>query len=145
MQVKDILKVKGEEILKVGADQDCMEAVRVMNEKKVGALVAVDAKGELAGIITERDVMRKLSEGLEGKKVSDLMTSKNKLIIAHRDDSLQYVMGIFTANRIRHLPVFDKEKLVGIISIGDAVKEMLEEAEVENKHMMDYIVGSYPA
>ena len=144
MMIRDILRSKGHLVYYVDRDCPVMDALRELNFRHIGALIVTAAGGEMIGMVTERDVLRNMEEGLEGLRVHEIMTGREDLIIAHVSDTVEYALAVFTKNRIRHLPVLSQEKLVGIISIGDAVKAQLRDMEVENKALRDYISGSYP-
>ncbi len=144
MTVGDILRDKGSTIYSIDGDSSVMQAVKEMNRLRIGALLVTDEGRTLGGIITERDVMVHLPAGIRNKKARDIMTPREKLIIAHCSDTLDYAMSAFTEKRVRHLPVFENERLVGLISIGDIVKAQLKDADFENKALRDYILGSYP-
>lgn len=143
MKVSDILLQKGSEVISIEPDRSVREAVDRLVERRIGALLVLEG-GEIRGIITERDILRETAEHanrLDRRKVSDAMTSD--LIVGVPDDDLNYVMGIMTRNKIRHLPIIDGNALKGIISIGDVVWASLTEAEFENRHLREYIAGSY--
>ena len=145
MKVKDILKDKGTEVATIGAEKTIYDAVKTLVEKNIGSLLVLDEKGAIAGIITERDILKQCNQCLESfseTKVGDVMT-KN-LIVASPDDDLDYVENIMTQNRVRHLPVIANQKLEGIISIGDLVNVLRGECKVENRYLKDYISGKYP-
>ena len=102
----------------------------------------MEENGKVAGIISERDVVRALSEqgsGLATAKVSDFMTSK--LVTCPPDASVNQLMSLMTQSRVRHLPVMEKGKLCGMISIGDVVKRRIAEVEFEAEEMKRYIAG----
>ena len=146
MKVKDILKNKGTEVAIIGAEKTICDAVKTLVEKNIGSLLVQDEKGAIAGIVTERDILKQCNLCLESFKetrVKDVMT-KN-LIAASPDDDLDYVENIMTQNRIRHLPIIANQKLEGIISIGDLVNVLRGECKVENRYLKDYISGKYPA
>jgi CBS domain-containing protein len=113
----------------------------MLAEKKIGAAVVLD-DGEVCGIASERDVVREIAahggEALS-KPVSVCMT--RKVISAHPDDSVESVMSKMTKGRFRHMPVTEKGKLVGIVSISDIVKRKIEQAEREAEEMKRYIAG----
>ena len=144
MLIRDVLKGKGDDIFKISQNSLIMEAVNTLNSKRVGALLVTDKKGDLQGIITERDILRNLGKCIEGKDVASIMTPKEKLLIAHSDDEIDFALNVFTHNKIRHLPVIDDGKIMGIISIGDTTRALMNDKEFENKSLMDYITGSYP-
>lgn len=151
MRIADILDRKGTEVVTIGATATVHDAILRLNEHRIGALVVAGEDEEIVGIITERDILRECGErcarliepGASEPEcpalVSDVMT--RKVIVGVPQDELSYVMGIMTKNRIRHLPVVDGERLVGIVSIGDAVSAHVDEAEVENRQLKAYIRG----
>ena len=128
-------------------ENDCLkDAVKILKEKNVGSLIVVDKIGVLQGILSERDILYKayLEEG-SGKDciVKDYMTKQVDLYIATVDDRTAYAMNVMTKNRIRHLPIFDNDQLVGIVSIGDVVKALMEESEIEAKVLKEYLQSPY--
>ena len=152
MKIKDILRVKGTDVTTIGPNRTVREAICKLNDYGIGALVVTGESEEVSGIITERDVLRECGERCVALNeppqreqtncpslVRDVMT--RDLIIGVPDDGLDYVMGIMTKNRIRHLPIMDGKKLAGIISIGDVINAHLKETEVENRVLKDYIHG----
>jgi CBS domain-containing protein len=145
MKVKDILEEKGREVATIGADETVDRVVSELVERNIGSLLVLDEKGGIAGIITERDVLRQCTKraGSFGDlKVKDVMT-KN-LIVASPEDELDYVENIMIQNRVRHLPIIAGKKLEGIISIGDLVNLLRGECKVENRYLKEYISGKYP-
>jgi CBS domain-containing protein len=104
----------------------------------------VVARGsEIAGIITERDILNLIADNpqsLGHADVEDIMTSD--VIVAVPDDDLDYVMSVMTNNKVRHLPIVDEHELAGIVSIGDVVNEVRRSVEAENRHLKDYIRGA---
>ncbi len=140
MKVKEIMQAKGKDVFSVGPDNSLLYAIRLANEQKIGALLVLDDDNKLEGIITERDILRECDKRngiIDGLKVEEVMT-KN-LIIGVPDDDVQYLMGVMTKNRIRHLPIMDGDKVAGILSIGDAVKSLLDESEYQNRYLTQYI------
>jgi CBS domain-containing protein len=145
MKVRDILEEKGKEVTTTGIEQTLGQVVRELVEKNIGSLLVLDEKGGIAGIITERDVLRQCHQhpdSFTGMRVKDVMTTK--LIVASVDDELDYVENIMIENRVRHLPVIEGHKLAGIISIGDIINQLRGECRVENRYLKDYISGKYP-
>ena len=145
MKVRDILKDKGTEVATIGTEETIGDAAKILVEKNIGSLLVQDEKGAIAGIITERDILKQCNQCLESlkeTKVKDVMT-KN-LIVASLDDDLDYVENIMTQNRVRHLPIISNQKLEGIISIGDLVNVLRGECKVENRYLKDFISGRYP-
>ncbi|MGH7571564.1 MAG: CBS domain-containing protein [Gemmatimonadota bacterium] len=145
MNVRSILEGKGStEVVTIDPDRTIQEAIASLVEHNIGSLVVVDERGELAGIITERDILRVCIGGgdrLATTRVAEVMT--RDLIVGDSDDSIDYVMGVMTQNRVRHLPIIGRRGLRGMVSIGDVVKIQLHEKEYENRHLREYIQGSY--
>lgn len=145
MIVQDILARKESNVVRtIEPERTVEEAVAQLVENNIGSLVVVSG-GRPAGIVTERDILRCCSNGL-GKsadtRVSEIMTSD--LIVGEAGDSVDYVMGIMTKNRIRHLPILSADQeLLGMVSIGDVVQSQLQETKYENRHLRQYISGSY--
>jgi CBS domain-containing protein len=128
--VRSILERKGSEIISVDPDATLEEALKVMAEHNVGAVLAIDAEGTIAGIFSERDFARKIMA--EGRtigltKVRDIMSSQ--VLYVKPDTSLTDCMNLMTEKRIRHLPVLANGRLMGVISIGDVVKALIQMQE----------------
>jgi CBS domain-containing protein len=149
MIVADILAKKGSQVFSISPDGLVSEALHLLNKKRIGSLLVLDAEQNIKGIITERDILNmyaKAKGSVKNKKVKDIMTPAKKLIIGEKNSDLEYIMGIMTENRIRHLPIIcEKGKLAGFISIGDIIKGMIVKIEHEKKMLSDYIEGKYPA
>lgn len=146
MKVKDILDVKGSRVINCHEDNTVMEALAIFSANKVGSLLVVDVNENILGILAPRDaliVVLNDYDRVKEIKVSTVMT--RNLIVATLDDDLDYIQNIMTENRIRHVPILDKKKVKGIVSIGDVVKAQMKEREVENRYLKDYIEGKYPA
>ena len=131
MQISTILATKGSTVVTVTPDQTVREAVALLVDKRIGAVVVVDDAGRPVGIVSERDVMRELAQNEQRSErtVSRVMTSD--VIIARPGDDIKAVSKTMTVRRFRHLPVMDHHELVGIVSIGDVVKAQLDEYEGE--------------
>ncbi len=145
MRIRDVLQKKGTDVYTVGPEETVPAIVDMLNERRIGALVVLAADGEVAGIVTERDVLRNYGRCVGAGedlpvKVADIMTTE--LIIGVPDDKIQYAMRVMTRERIRHLPILEEGRLAGIISIGDIVKATMEEIEFENRMLKDYIQGT---
>jgi CBS domain-containing protein len=142
MKVADLLKDKGKSVITITPDEPVFTAMGKLIDNQIGSLVVIDAEKKLVGIISERDIMRAAYSDLEmlkSKKVSQLMSTN--IIIGIPEDDIDYIMGIMTQNRIRHLPIVTKDGIVGIISIGDIVKYQLEEFQVKNRYLEEYMYG----
>jgi CBS domain-containing protein len=141
MNISQILKAKGRAVATARPDTTLLEIVAKLAQKKIGAIIIVGDKGEVAGIISERDVIRRLGE--RGEKalqepVSESMTSS--VISCQEASTLDELMEIMTAGRFRHVPVIEDGALVGIVSIGDIVKHHIAEVEMEVTAMRGYFV-----
>jgi len=144
MKVKDIIAQKGNDIYSVTSDDTVFNAIKTMSELKIGALLVMN-KDSLSGIISERDYRDKVI--LMGKQsktttVNEIMTRQVYKVELH--DDLNTCMRIMTNQKIRHLPVMKGEKVVGVISIGDVVKSVIDEQKFEIDSLKDYIAGGYP-
>jgi len=144
INARDMLKVKGySDIFSISPEDSAFSALQMALEKNVMALAVVE-KDKLIGIVTERDYSRKIT--LAGRKpnetkVKEIMTSP--VISVNVNNTAAECLAVMSENDIRHLPVFDGDKMVGIISIGNVVKATLSEHEDLIKHLNDYIHGTY--
>ena len=140
MKLREILEIKGAHVHTIRPDRTVLDAVALLVQHGIGALLVRDAGGAVLGIISERDVLRvcrQQSRELATVRVGDVMT--RELVICVPDDDVDYAMGIVTKNRVRHLPVMDGDRVAGMISIGDLVKARLDAAEYENRYLREYI------
>jgi len=145
-RVSDILRIKSKQMWTILPESTVFEALKLMAEKEIGALMVVDKKGKVAGIITERDYARKIV--LKGKTspktlVKEIMTPFNKMYTVKPDTSVEECMVLMTGKHIRHVPVFEGSKFMGLISIGDAVKSAISEKDVLIDQLSNYIAGKY--
>lgn len=139
--VSMILKQKGESVWTISPETTILDALMQMAKRNVGALVVED-NGEICGIVSERDFARKTAEARSGNlilPVKDFMTKK--VYTVKPEQTLDECMEWMTMEHIRHLPVVDNDRLVGIISIGDVVKNLLDEKSSTINSMEDYILG----
>ena len=141
MMLREILRVKGSDVFWTLPSASISDLVRLLVEHNCGSLVVL-ADGDrrrMVGIVTERDVLRACAAGkpLEQTRVEAVMTSP--VVTGHVDDSIEQTMGVMTDKRIRHLPLVEKDELVGIISIGDVVKAHRDHLTAENLHLKTYI------
>jgi len=142
MQVMQILKDKGADVVTMSADETIAQAAQLLRERRIGAIVVVGTRGELQGILSERDVVRCLAQrGADAldERVGAVMTSP--VITCEGETSLEDLMRLMTNRRIRHLPVVRNGRLGGIISIGDVVRFRLMELESETETLREYIGG----
>ena len=139
--VRELLQEKGIDIFSIEPDASVYEALRIMAEKNVGALLVLEDK-KIVGIFTERDYARKIMlKGLSSKEtlVRDIMISK--VMYVRPDQTNEECMALMTNNRVRHLPVVDNGKLIGLISIGDLVKDIISEQKFIIDQLVHYITG----
>ena len=141
MYVQSILAAKGDEVATISPDASVREAVALLNERRVGALVVSTDGRRIDGILSERDVVRSLGASAAGaldRTVADLMT--RQVTTCGPKDTIEQLMWLMTDQRIRHLPVADDAgQLAGIVSIGDVVKHRLGQLESENQALYEYI------
>jgi CBS domain-containing protein len=140
MLVKNILADKGSEVETMTPDRTLADAVQMLARRRIGAIVVTKDQGRIAGILSERDIVRILASdgpGVLEKPISAAMTAKVQ--VCHENNSVNDVMEIMTAGRFRHLPVERDGILVGIISIGDVVKRRIEQVEHEAQEIRNYI------
>jgi CBS domain-containing protein len=139
--VKEILDTKGRDVISVTPDSIVIEALTLMAERNIGAILVLEKSGEIAGILSERDFARKIivkGRACDTSKVKDIMTSK--IICAEPSTTLVECMNLMTSNRFRHLPIKENGKVVGVISIGDVVKALIEQQE-RIIAQQDFLIG----
>jgi CBS domain-containing protein len=139
--IKHILEGKESRVWSVSPDSNVFDALKMMSDRNVGALLVLE-NDELVGIISERDYARKvvlLGKSSKDCLVSDIMTAK--VIYLRLDQTAQDCMALMTDKRIRHMPVFEDKKLVGIISIGDLVKAIISDQQFTIQQLVNYISG----
>jgi CBS domain-containing protein len=143
---KDILKGKSKEVWCILPGKTVFDALKIMAEKEIGAVMVMDEEGKVLGIITERDYARKII--LKGKAsskalVSDIMTPADKMHCVKPEIPVSDCMVLMTGKRIRHVPVFDEARFMGLISIGDVVKSTISSKDMLIEHLSNYISGTY--
>jgi len=142
MNVETILRDKGDWVATIRPDATIAEAVEMLNRERVGALVVSEVGGEVAGVLSERDIVRALGrfgEDLLSRPVDEIMT--RNVITCEPGDTVGELMSEMTNRRIRHLPVVVEGRLRGIVSIGDVVKNRLDEVEFEASSLRSFIAG----
>lgn len=143
--IQELLDAKNQkQILSVGIDASVMDAVTTMVENNVGAILVLEGE-QIKGIMSERDYLRFIADRgrtARDTPVTELMT--HKIIYTTPGATLNQVMGIMTEARIRHIPVLEGGKLLGIVSIGDIVKQIADNQEVHISFLEQYISDSYP-
>ncbi len=144
--VGDLLRIKGNKVETITAAETILEAIRRMNEKHIGCLAVVTKAGKLSGILSERDVLWKIvAEGLSPKThlVKDAMTPLKQMRTVSPGQSVEECMALITGRRHRHLPVLENDQLVGLISIGDVVKFLLDAQQATIQSLEKYITGTF--
>jgi CBS domain-containing protein len=139
--VRQLLEAKAPEVFAIGPDAPVIDAIRLMAEKRIGAVLVMQA-GKLAGILSERDYARKIVlQGRSSKDtpVRDIMTAQ--VISVGLGDSTDHCMQLVTDKRIRHLPVLDGDHVLGVVSIGDLVKAVIEDQQLELDQLQRYIAS----
>jgi CBS domain-containing protein len=137
----DILRYKGTTVHSVRPDDSVLKALGVMAEHDVGAVLVLDGN-KLVGILSERDYARKVAlvgRSSRDSPVSAIMTSE--LVSVHPDQTIDECMGLMTEHRVRHLPVIDNGRVIGVVSIGDLVKATIDEQEFTISQLKSYIAG----
>ena len=140
MTVASILKDKGNGVYTVEAGRMLADTAKILAERQIGAAVVVDAAGAVRGVISERDIVGAVAAiGVEAltRPVRDFMTTK--VTFCRQSDTVEHLMTVMTERRIRHLPVVEDNRLLGIISIGDVVKRRIADTELEAEAMRQYI------
>ncbi len=137
--VSQILKTKGDKVWSIASHETAYKALQLMSDKNLGALLVID-KGKVVGLFSERDYARKVI--LKGKSskttnVSELMTKK--VLFVDPDTSVEDCMSLMTEKRVRHLPVMKKKHLVGVVTQGDVVKQLIADQKFENEELERYI------
>jgi CBS domain-containing protein len=140
-RIQTLLKKKGYDVWSIAPDASVYDAIHLMAEKAVGALIVMDGP-KLVGVISERDYARKIileGRSSENTKISEIMSSE--VITTGPDNRIEECMAIMTERRIRHLPVLDGNEVLGVISLGDLVKYIIAEQQFVIEQMERYING----
>jgi CBS domain-containing protein len=143
-KVSDILDAKGTEVWTVDRDATVLDAIRLMVDRNVGSLIVTQGD-VICGVFTERDYLRRIVlQGRTSKDTRVIEVTTERLVVVDPTCPVEDCMSIMTTERIRHLPVIDGGRLVGLVSIGDLVKHLSREREAEIRYLTDYIAGRYP-
>jgi len=135
VKIRDLLKIKGRSVITIRPNETVAVAIQKLVEYDRGSIPVCNEKGELMGIITERDIIRKCfvrMDVLASIKIEDVMTEK--VAIGAPEDDLDYAISVMTQKRIRHLPIIDQQKVVGMISMRDLLEVQLSETEAEIRY-----------
>jgi CBS domain-containing protein len=144
-RIATILDRKGHDVISIEASATVYEAIERMESRRVGSIIVL-VDGAVAGIFTERDYLRRVTlQGRSSKTtpVSEVMTAD--IVCVDADFTVQECLAIMSEKKFRHLPVMKDEELVGIVSIGDLVKEISTQAQARVRYLEEYISGKYPA
>ena len=139
--VRHLLEAKAPEVFAIGPDAPVLDAIRLMADKRIGALLVMEA-GRLVGVVSERDYARKVVlQGRSSKDtpVRDIMTAQ--VVSVGLQHSVDHCMQVVTERRIRHLPVLDGDAVLGVVSIGDLVKAVIEDQQLELDQLQRYIAS----
>jgi len=145
MKVKDLLKDKKREIVTVEGSTDILTAMELLIKNKISCLPVLGYSGQLVGIISDKDIFHAIYENQDNFpsiKVSNLMTTD--LLVGLAEDEIDYIGGVMTENKVRHIPIVEKDQLVGLISLGDIVKAEIKQMQIENRYLKLYMEGNYP-
>ena len=144
MSILAILNRKSRKVVRIEPNAPLGECIGLLNRERVGSAIVMDPSDRVLGIISERDILRLAYARqcqIEDIPVAEIMTPHDRLIKARIDESLQTVMERMTECRVRHIPIMEGEKLLGVVSIGDIVKTSLDFMREENQHLSDFICG----
>lgn len=140
--VKQLLEIKGHEVTSISPEKSVFEAMQLMKSKNIGALLVLEAGNKLVGIVTERDYARKMhlqSKTAKELPVTEIMT--RQVAYVRLDQTNEDCMALITERRMRHLPVLENNKVMGIVSIGDLVKDIISEQDFIIHQLENYIHG----
>ena len=143
--IRSVLEYKGGQIWSILPHATVYEAIEMMAEREIGCMPVLDESGAMAGLISERDYARKVI--LQGRNsrdtlVSEIMTAR--VIYVSPADTVEHCMHVMTNARVRHLPVVENDRVMGIVSIGDLVNWIISSHEESIAHLQSYIAGNYP-
>jgi len=139
--IKYLLDAKGHDTWSIAPDASVYEAIKLMTDKDVGALLVLES-GKLVGVISERDCVRRMilqERAAKATQVGEVMTSD--VVYVHPNETVEECMALMTAKHVRHLPVLADDRLIGIVSIGDLVKDIISEQEFVIQQLEHYIRG----
>jgi CBS domain-containing protein len=143
MLVKHILREKGREVVTIAADATLSEAARLLARKHIGAAVVRDPDGSITGILSERDIVRAVADASVNALAETVATRMTRSVrTCSEADTIEDLMELMTRGRFRHVPVVEKETLVGIVSIGDVVKTRIAETVREAESLREYITAA---
>jgi CBS domain-containing protein len=140
MNVATILKLKGREVRTASAEASLLEIAKLLREHRIGCIVITSEDGKVTGIISERDVVREVARaGVKGLSERAETCMTKAVVTCRESDTIDRLMSEMTSHRFRHMPVVERGRLVGLVSIGDVVRMRIAEAEMEAAAMREYI------
>ncbi|MDF1544264.1 MAG: CBS domain-containing protein [bacterium] len=145
MLTRELLERKNTNLITTPADTGIKEAMGILLANKISCLPVVTTGNKLIGIISDKDIFSAIysdHQVMNSGTVGDLMTED--VIVGVAEDSADYIASLMTQNKIRHIPILEKNRIIGLLSIGDMVKAQISHMEVENRYLKNYIEGSYP-
>lgn len=145
MLVKEFLRDNPRQLITADTNTSVADAMALLIKNKISCLPVVDTDNFLVGIISDKDIFTEAyrnPSGFTKGSVGELMSTE--LIVGLADDAFDYIGGVMTKNRIRHVPIVDNKLLIGLLSLGDIVKSQLQTIEIENRYLRQYIEDSYP-
>ncbi|MFH1687227.1 MAG: CBS domain-containing protein [bacterium] len=144
MLVRDILESKPRDIISVHQDVLVKEAMELLISNKISCLPIMDDSDKLIGVVSDKDIFRLIySDQAKFSEVPIKEIMSTDLIVGLVDDEVDYIAGVMTENRIRHIPIVEGEKLIGLVSQGDVVKKQMKSIQVENRYLRMYIDGTH--
>ncbi len=145
MKITSMFKDNPRPVITINPNATAKDALKLLNEYRIGALMVVRGS-DVVGIMTERDILKnihKMQCFKEDTLVEEIMTPKGTFVQGKASNDLQAVMQIMTDKKVRHLPIFDGDEMIGLVSIGDVIKALLDAAKDENQLLKEYISGAY--
>lgn len=140
MKLQMILQDKGQRVVTLRDEDDLQQAAEILDQNRIGAAVALDRHGKVAGVLSERDIVRRVAEqGADALRMSISEAMTRDVITATPNDSIDEGLELMTDRRIRHLPIVSEGELIGIVSIGDLVKHKISVTEAEAEALKQYI------
>jgi CBS domain-containing protein len=145
MKVRDFMRNNPRQVVSARENTPIPAAMSLLLQNRISCLPVLNDKAELEGIISDKDIFRAAFDdprGFTDLSVKQLMTKD--LLVGLADDDLDYIAGVMTNNRIRHVPIVENKRLIGLVSVGDIVKSQLKNVQVENRYLWKYISDEYP-
>lgn len=145
MKVRDFMQNNPRQVITARENTPIPAAMSLLLQNRISCLPVLDDRAELAGIISDKDIFRAAFDdpkGFTDLSVKQLMTTN--LLVGLADDDLDYIAGVMTNNRIRHVPIVENKRLIGLLSVGDIVKSQLKNVQIENRYLWKYINDEYP-